>query len=54
MGHVNRHHDDNEVSKREAKIDKIKRLNAEHVQQEHIANMLTISRKGGPGGRVQS
>ncbi len=53
MGHVYRHYDDNEISKREAKIDKIKRLNAEHCQQEHIANMPSIDRKGGPGGQVQ-
>jgi hypothetical protein len=46
MGHANRHYyDNNEVSKREAKIDKIKRLNAEHCQQEHIANMPSIDRK---------
>jgi hypothetical protein len=36
MGKANMHYDDNEVSKREAKIEKIKRLNAEHCQQEHI------------------
>ena len=54
MGFVFRHYDDNEVSKREAKIEKIKRFNAEHCQQEHIANMPSIDRKGGPGGQVQS
>ncbi len=53
MGQANRHYDDNEVAKREAKIEKIKRLNAEHCQQEHIANMPSIERKGGPGGQVQ-
>jgi hypothetical protein len=53
MGYAYRHYDDNEVSKREAKIEKIKRLNAEHCQQEHIANMPSIDRKGGPGGQVQ-
>ena len=53
MGQANRHYDDNEVAKREAKIDKIKRLNAEHCQQEYIANMPSIERKGGPGGQVQ-
>ncbi len=54
MGYVFRHYDDNEVSKGEAKIEKIKRFNAEHCQQEHIANMPSIDRKGGPGGQVQS
>jgi hypothetical protein len=54
MGKANRCYDDNEISKREAKIEKIKRLNAEHCQQEHIANMPSITRKGGPGGQVQS
>ena len=49
MGQANGHYDDNEVAKREAKIEKIKRLNAEHCQQEHIANMPSIERKGGPG-----
>ncbi len=53
MRYVFRHYDDNEVSKREARIEKIKRLNAEHCQQEHIANMPSIDRKGGPGGQVQ-
>jgi hypothetical protein len=53
MGQANRHYDNNEVSKREARIDKIKRLNAEHCQLEHIANMPSIDRKGGPGGQVQ-
>ncbi len=53
MGYAFRHYDDNEVSKREAKIEKIKRLNAEHCQQEHIANMPSIDCKGGPGGQVQ-
>ena len=43
-----------DASKREAKIEKIKRLNAEHCQLEHIANMPSIARKGGPGGQVQS
>ena len=54
MGKANRYYDDNEVSKRERRIEKIKRLNAEHFQQEHIANMPSIERKGGPGGQVQS
>jgi hypothetical protein len=54
MGKANRCYDDNEISKREAKIEKIKRLNAEHCQQELIANMPSIVRKGGPGGQVQS
>jgi hypothetical protein len=54
MGHAHRHYDDNEVSKREARIEKIKRLNAEHCQQEHIAQMQSNDRKGGPGGQVQS
>ena len=54
MGKANRCYDDNEVSKRERKIGKIKRLNAEHCQQEHIANMPSIERKGGPGGQFQS
>jgi hypothetical protein len=54
MGQACRHYDDNEIAKREAKIEKIKRLNAEHCQQEHIANILpSIERKGGPGGQVQ-
>jgi hypothetical protein len=53
MGYAYRHYDDNEVSKREARIEKIKRLNVEHCQQEHIANMPSIDRKGGPGGQVQ-
>jgi hypothetical protein len=53
MGQANRHYDDNQVALREARIDKIKRLNAEHCQQEHIANMPSIERKGGPGGQVQ-
>jgi hypothetical protein len=53
MGQANEHYDDNEVAKREAKIEKIKRLNAEHCQQEHIANIPSIERKGGPGGQVQ-
>ncbi len=53
MGYAYRHYDDYEVSKREAKIEKIKRLNAEHYQQEHIANMPSIDRKGGPGGQIQ-
>ena len=54
MGKAHRCYDDNEISKREAKIEKIKRLNAEHCQLEHIANMPSIDRKGGPGGQVQS
>ena len=54
MGKANRAYDDNEISKREAKIEKIKRLNAEHCQLEHIANMPSIDRKGGPGGQVRS
>ena len=54
MGHAHRHYDDNEVSKREARIEKIKRLNAEHCEQEHIAQMQSNDRKGGPGGQVQS
>jgi hypothetical protein len=54
MGKANRAYDDNEISKREAKIEKIKRLNAEHCQLEHIANMPSIDRKGGPGGQVQN
>jgi hypothetical protein len=53
MGQANRHYDDNQVSLREARIEKIKRLNAEHCQQDHIANMPSIERKGGPGGQVQ-
>ena len=53
MGKAQRHYDDNEISKREAQIEMIKRLNAEHCQQEHIANMPSIVRKGGPGGQVQ-
>ena len=53
MGKAHRCFDDNEISKREAKIENIKRLNAEHCQQEHIANMPSIVRKGGPGGQVQ-
>jgi hypothetical protein len=54
MGKANRHYDDNEISKREAQIEMIKRLNAEHCKQERIANMPSIVRKGGPGGQVQS
>jgi hypothetical protein len=54
MGKANRAYDDNEISTREAKIEKIQRLNAEHCQLEHIANMPSIDRKGGPGGQVQS
>jgi hypothetical protein len=54
IGKANRAYDDNEISKREAKIEKIKRLNAEHCQLEHIANMPSIERKGGPGGQVQN
>jgi hypothetical protein len=54
MGKANKAYDDNEISKREARINKIKRLNAEHCQQEHIANMPSIDRKGGPGGQVQN
>ncbi len=53
MGKAQRHYDDNEISKREALIEKIKRLNAEHCQQEHIANMPSNARTGGPGGQVQ-
>ncbi len=53
MGQANRHYDNNEVSKREERIEKIRRLNAEHCKQEHIANMPSIERKGGPGGQVQ-
>ncbi len=54
MGQANGHYDDNEIAKREAKIEKIKKLNAEHCQQEHIANIPSIERNGGPGGQVQS
>ncbi len=53
MGQANRHYDAHQVSLREAKIEKIRRLNAEHCQLEHIANMPSIARKGGPGGQVQ-
>jgi hypothetical protein len=53
MGKANRCYDDDQISIRQARIDKIKRLNAEHCQQEHIANMPSIERKGGPGGQVQ-
>jgi hypothetical protein len=54
MGKAYRCYDDNEISIRQDKIDKIKRLNAEHCQLEHIANMPSIERKGGPGGQVRS
>ena len=54
MGQANIHYDNHQVSRREDKIAKIRRLNAEHCQQEHIANMSSITRKGGPGGQVQS
>ena len=53
MGQANIHYDNHQVSRREDKIAKIRRLNAEHCQQEHIANMSSIVRKGGPGGQVQ-
>ncbi len=49
MGQANRHYDNNEVSKREVRIDKIKRLNAEHCQLEHIANMPSLTAKVGLG-----
>ena len=54
MGQANIHYDNHQVSRREDKIAKIRRLNAELCQQEHIANMPSIVRKGGPGGQVQS
>jgi hypothetical protein len=53
MGRAHIQYDYNEISKREEQIEKIKRLNAEHCQLEHIANMPSIERKGGPGGQVQ-
>ena len=53
MGKAYKHYDDNEVSQRERRIEKIKRLNAEHCQQEHIANMPSSQRQGGPGGQDQ-
>ncbi len=53
MGQANGHYDHDQIVRREAKIEKIRRLNAEHCQQEHIAHMPSIERKGGPGGQVQ-
>ena len=53
MGKAHIQYDYKEISKREEQIEKIKRLNAEHCQLEHIANMPSIERKGGPGGQVQ-
>ena len=53
MGNAYRHYDENEIFKRTKRIEKIKRLNAEHCQQEHIANMPSSQRQGGPGGQDQ-